>query len=443
MKRTLSRYLLEWKNSPRRKPLLLQGARQVGKTWLINDFGRREYEDYVYLNFEQNPALRTLFSGNLAPDQIVHNISLFLGRKIKAANTLICFDEIQAVPEAITSLKYFHEQAPEYHLIAAGSLLGVQFGKTGSFPVGKVNFMTLHPLSFAEYLDAVGEELLLEQLRNLSTIEPLPGLIHEKLLSLLKTYLFIGGMPEVVQNYLDNQDIAEVRAIQQEILEAYRRDFSKYTDTSQTQKTSEVWQSIPFQLARENKKFKYSDVRSKGRASMFEQAIEWLKNAGLVHLAFLLRTPKLPLAGYADYEKFKVYLLDTGLLGAMLDLSSELIVQPNQLFAEYNGSFMENFVATELVKESGPDLFYWTSQGQAEVDFIISHKNDLYPIEVKSGTSRKTGSLRSYAEKYDPRLLFRISPRNLIHDRAFINVPLYATFILPAILDRFSEKKTG
>ncbi|MBK8490237.1 MAG: ATP-binding protein [Saprospirales bacterium] len=443
MERRLYRNLLEWKKSARRKPLLLQGARQVGKTWLINDFGRREYQDYIYLNFEQNPGLRSLFTGELAPGRIIHNISLYLGRKIEAANTLICFDEIQTVPEAITSLKYFYEQAPEYHLIAAGSLLGVQVGKTGSFPVGKVNFMTLHPLSFAEYLEAVEENLLLDQLRNLPGIVPLPELIHEKLLSLLKMFLYTGGMPEVVQNYLDSRDIAEVRSIQEEILEAYRRDFSKYTDAFQTQKTSEVWQSIPFQLARENKKFKYSDVRSKARASTFEQTIEWLKNAGLIHLAFLLRTPKLPLAGYADYEKFKVYHVDTGLLGAMLGLSSDLIIQPNQLFAEYNGAFIENFVATELVKENEHELFYWTSQGNAEVDFIISHKNELYPVEVKSGTNRKTGSLRSYADKYHPRLLLRISPRNLIHDREFINVPLYMAFALPAILERVSGENPG
>ena len=441
MERALYGYLQEWKKSSRRKPLLLQGARQVGKTWLINAFGRREYQNYIYLNFEQNPGLRSLFTGDLAPGQIIHNISLYLGQKIEAANTLLCFDEIQALPEAITSLKYFQEQAPQYHLVAAGSLLGVQVGKTGSFPVGKVNFMTLYSLSFSEFLDAMGEGLLLEQLRNLTAIQPLPELLHEKLLSLLKMFLYTGGMPEVVQNYLDNRDIAEVRTIQQEILEAYRRDFSKYTDASQTQKTAEVWQSIPFQLARENKKFKYSDVRHKARASTFEQTIEWLKNAGLIHQAFLLRAPKLPLAGYADFEKFKIYLHDTGLLGAMLSLSSELIIKPNQLFAEYNGAFIENFVATELIKEMGPDLFYWTSQGLAEVDFILYHKNELFPVEVKSGTSRKTGSLRSYADKYHPRLLLRLSPRNLIQNKEFINVPLYATFALSSLMDRFSDSK--
>jgi len=435
MKRTIYSDLLEWKQSARRKPLLLQGARQVGKTWLINDFGRKEYKDYVYLNFEQNPGLKSLFSGDLRPDSIIRNIGLYLGRKIETEGTLICFDEIQAVPEAITSLKYFNERAPALHLIAAGSLLGVQVGKPASFPVGKVNFMTLYPMSFAEYLDAMGETLLAEQLKNTQTIEPLPEILHEKLLSLLKLYLYVGGMPEVVQDYIDNRDIAAVRTIQHEILEAYQRDFSKYTDAAQVQKTSEVWQSIPFQLARENKKFKFGDVRPKARASTFEQTIEWLKNAGLVHPAFLLRTPKLPLPGYADYSRFKIYLLDTGLLGAMLGLSSGLIIQPTQLFAEYNGAFIENFVAAELVKWSQPGLFYWTSQSDAEVDFIISWANELYPLEVKSGTSRKTHSLRSYAQKYHPRHIFRLSPRNFIQDKEFINLPLYAAFALPAILE--------
>lgn len=436
MKRTLYRHLLEWKRSARRKPLLLQGARQVGKTWLINDFGRREYQDYVYLNFEQNPGLKSLFSGNLAPDRIIHNIGLYLGRKIETAGTLICFDEIQAAPEAITSLKYFQEQAPEVHLIAAGSLLGVQVGKQGSFPVGKVNFMTMYPMSFAEYLEAMGEGLLAEQLLNTQAIAPLPELLHDKLLFLLKMFLYVGGMPEVVQDYIDNRDIAAARLIQEEILEAYKRDFSKYTDAAQSVKTSELWQSIPFQLARENKKFKYSDVRQKGRASTFGQTIEWLKDAGLIHLAYLLRTPKLPLPGYADYAKFKIYLLDTGLLGAMLGISADLIIKPTALFSEYNGAFTENLVAAELVKSGFNDLFYWASPGDAEVDFIIQWTNGLYPLEVKSGTSRHTKSLRSYAEKYRPKRIFRISPRNFIQDGDFINLPLYATFALPLIVEK-------
>ena len=426
MKRTLYKNLLNWKNSNKRKPLLLQGARQVGKTYLVNEFGQREYLNYVYLNFEQNSDLKTLFMGNLAPDNIINNISLYIGRKIFSKDTLIFFDEIQTAPKAITSLKYFYEQAPEYHIISAGSLLGVSVGKQSSFPVGKVNFMTLYPMSFFEYLNAFGEELLAENLINIKKPEPLPDVLHEKMLKHFKMYLYLGGMPEVLQTYFDERDIAFVRKIQDEILEAYQRDFSKYSDKSQAIKTSELWQSIPHQLSKENKKFKYSDVRKKARASTFEQTIEWLRKAGLIHLTYNISVPKIPLSGYADYSKFKIYLHDTGLLGAMLNLSSDIIIKPNELFSEYNGAFIENFVANELVANGNKKLFYWTSRSDAEVDFVLQLQNEIYPIEVKSGTSRNLKSLRSYAEKYNPKLIYRISPRNFIQSKNFINIPLYA-----------------
>lgn len=436
MERTLYQDLLRWKNSKRRKPLLLQGARQVGKTWLINSFGKSEYNNYIYLNFEQNPALRTLFTGKLSPKEIISNLSLYLGKKIEAKDTLICFDEIQAAPEAITCLKYFQEQAAEFHLIAAGSLLGVRVGKKNSFPVGKVNFMTLYPLSFVEYMVAIGEELVVEQLSNQVAINALPELLHEKLLRHLKMYLFLGGMPEVVQDYLDHKDIETVRIIQKEILEAYLRDFSKYTTPDQAIKTSEVWKSIPFQLAKENKKFKYNAVRPKARASTFEQTIEWLRNAGLIHLVNNLRTPKLPIAGYADFSKFKIYLLDTGLLGAMLDISSDIILEPIRLFQEYNGAFIENFINNELIKIGKKDLFYWTSRSDAEVDFVIQEEREIVPIEVKSGLNKNTKSLRVYANKYQPKLIVRCSPRNFTRSDDFINIPLYGIFTLKHLLEK-------
>ena len=427
MKRTLYKNLLNWKNSNKRKPLLLQGARQVGKTYLVNEFAQREYSNYVYLNFEQNSDLKTLFTDNLAPDNIINNISLYIGRKIFSKDTLIFFDEIQTVPKAITSLKYFYEQAPEYHIISAGSLLGVSVGKQSSFPVGKVNFMTLYPMSFFEYLNAFGEELLAKNLINIKKPEPLPDILHKKMLKHLKMHLYLGGMLEVLQTYLNERDIAFVRKIQNEILEAYQRDFSKYTDKSQAIKTSELWQSIPYQLSKENKKFKYGDVRKKARASTFEQTIEWLRKAGLIHLAYNISVPKIPLSGYADYSKFKIYLHDTGLLGAMLNLSSDIIIEPNELFSEYNGAFIENFVANELVANGNKELFYWTSRSDAEVDFVLQLQNEIYPIEVKSGTSRNLKSLRSYAEKYNPKLVYRISPRNFMQSKNFINIPLYAS----------------
>ncbi|NOX64300.1 MAG: ATP-binding protein [Chlorobi bacterium] len=414
MKRTLYKDLLHWKENKDRKPLLLQGARQVGKTYLIDEFAKCEYSDYIYLNFEQNPDLRTLFLGDLSPQNIINNISLYIGKKINFSDTLIFFDEIQIAPEAITSLKYFYEQAPEHHIISAGSLLGVSVGKESSFPVGKVNFMTLYPMSFKEYLIAFGEKLLVERLTEIKSIEPLPEVIHEKLLNYLKMYLYLGGMPEVLQNYLDNKDVVLARKIQNDILEAYSRDFSKYTDKSQAIKTSELWNSIPYQLAKENKKFKYSDVRKNARASLFEQTIEWLKKAGLINAAYNISVPKLPLAGYADRTKFKIYLLDTGLLGAMLGLTSDVIIKGSKLFSEYNGAFIENFIANELKVSGNKELFYWTSKSDAEVDFIVQLENEIYPIEVKSGTNRTLKSLRSYAEKYNPKIICRVSPRNFI-----------------------------
>lgn len=434
MKRNLYRQLISWKNGSNRKPLLLQGARQVGKTYLVNAFGKAEYTNYIYLNFEQDPNLHNLFTGNLDPYLIINNLSLYLGKKIESEDTLLFFDEIQALPLAITSLKYFYEQSPEFHVIAAGSLLGVSVGKTSSFPVGKVNFMTLYPMQFNEYLTAFGEELLVENLTGEKSLNELPEILQEKLLTHLKTYLYLGGMPEVLQSYLNDKDISLVRTIQNEILKAYQRDFSKYTDKTQAIRTSELWNSIPNQLAKENKKFKYSDIRKNARSSMFEQTIEWLKKAGLVNIAYNIVSPKIPLSAYADFTKFKIYLLDTGLLGAMLNLTPDIIIKPNELFTEYNGAFIENFVATELIISDTNELYYWTSKSDAEVDFILQVDNEIFPLEVKSGSSRNLKSIRSYAEKYKPKYIFRASPRSFSQNNDFVNIPLYATFLLRKII---------
>jgi predicted AAA+ superfamily ATPase len=303
-------------------------------------------------------------------------------------------------------------------------------GKKTSFPVGKVNFLTLNPMSFSEYLVAIGEELLNEKLLEIKILEPLPDAIHYKLLELLKMYLYLGGMPEVIQDYVDNKDIASVRIIQNEILEAYKRDFSKYTEKNQAIKTSEFWNSIPPQLAKENKKFKYGDIRKGARANMFQQTIEWLRKAGLINVVYNLVTPKKPLSAYADYSKFKVYLHDVGLLAAELNISSELIVSPTNIFKEFNGAFIENFIAQELLYYGYKQQFYWTSRSDAEVDFVLESNKNIYPVEVKSGTNKNLKSLRSYADKYNPKTIFRLSPRNLIQSEDFINIPLYAVNIL-------------
>lgn len=430
MKRSAYNKLLKWKNSNKRKPLVLQGARQVGKTYLVNMFGEAEYENYIYLNFEQDTNLHSLFDSKLNPEIIINNISLYIGKKVVPTNTLLFFDEIQVAPTVLTSLKYFQEQAPQYHIIAAGSLLGISVGKETSFPVGKVNFLTLYPMSFNEYLLALGEDLLVDMLENIVDPEPLADAIHSKLLDRLKMYLYLGGMPEVIQDYIDNKDIASVRLIQNDIIEAYKRDFSKYTEKGQAIKTSEFWNSIPRQLAKENKKFKYGDVRKNARASMFEQTVEWLRKAGLIHIVNNISTPKLPLSAYADYSKFKIYLHDVGLLAAELNISSELIVSPKDIFTEFNGAFIENFIAQELCYYGYEQLFYWTSRSDAEVDFVLELANQIFPIEVKSGLSRNKKSLRSYADKYKPTTIFRVSPRNLTQSGDFINIPLYATNLL-------------
>jgi len=375
-----------------------------------------------------------LFKGNLNPTQIITDLGLYFGIKIAVENTLIFFDEIQTVPEALTSLKYFFEQMPELHLIAANSLLGVCVGKSSSFPVGKVNLKTLYPLSFKEYLIANNEQLLVESLVKKENFDAITSLIHEKLQNYLKRFLFLGGMPEVVQNYLDKEDIASARAIQLEIVAAYQRDFSKYTNKNQIIKTASVWDAIPYQLAKENKKFTYTTVKKNTRASYYEASIFWLKNAGLIHLAYNISIPKLPLGGYANNEKFKIYSLDTGLLGAMLGVSSAIITNPTQLFTEYNGAFIENFVATELIKSSTQKLFYWTSKSDAEVDFVLQIKDIIIPLEVKSGLSKNLKSIRSYASKYKPKFICRASPRNFYQDNDFINIPLYALFICKRLL---------
>ena len=289
-------------------------------------------------------------------------------------------------------------------------------------------------MSFTEYLIAAGEELFIEKLNSIDEIVPFQEAIHEKMLYHLKLYLFLGGMPEVINDYIENRDITSARSIQIDILAAYERDFSKYTGKNQAMKTSEFWNSIPRQLAKENKKFKYRDIKKTARTNMYEQTIEWLRKAGLVLMAYNLESPKIPLSAYADFSKFKVYMNDVGLLAAKLNITSDQIVLPDALFKEFNGAFIENFIAQELASTGNSHLFYWTSKSDAEVDFILESENKIYPLEVKSGTSRNTKSLQSYAFKYNPDKLLRTSPRNLIQSDKFINIPLYAIGLLGKLI---------
>jgi uncharacterized protein len=435
MKRHAYKELLKWKQSLDRKPLIIQGARQVGKTYLIREFGNKEYRNLHYFNFEQDRELSSLFDSSLDPERIITSLSLYIGKKIEPENSLLFFDEIQAEPTVLTSLKYFQEGVSQYDIIAAGSLLGVSVGKETSFPVGKVSFLSLYPMTFSEYLMEAGEDLFLEEIDSLKDIRPFPEAIHNKMMNHLKLYLFLGGMPEVINNYLETRDIANVRKIQTDILKAYERDFSKYSDKSQAIKNSEFWNSIPNQLAKENKKFKYKDIKKNARSNMYDQTIEWLRKAGLINIASNLETPKIPLSAYADFSKFKVYMHDVGLLAAKLNITSDQIVSPDELFKGFNGAFIENFTAQELIAGGFEQLYYWTSRSDAEVDFILNIGNKVYPLEVKSGTSRNTKSLQSYASKYNPENIIRISPRNLIQSGNFINIPLYASKLIGRLLE--------
>ncbi len=432
MKRDAYLKLLNWKNKKRRKPLLLQGARQVGKTYLVHQFGENEYKKQFYFNFEKNKELINIFQENLDPMNIIDKLSLYIGEKITDVNTLIFFDEIQVAPKVLTSLKYFCEEANTFHIIAAGSLLGVSIGKESSFPVGKIDFMTLCPMSFKEFLIAINEELILNMILSKDMFEPISDVLHKKLLKIYIDYLYIGGMPEVVQNYIDSGSLFDVRDIQNDILSAYRRDFSKYSSNSEALKTLSIWNSIPLQLAKPNKKFVCAEVLKKSRLSTFENSIEWLKNAGLVNIVQNIKNPKLPLKGYIDSNKFKLYLLDTGLLGAMLEIATNTILE-SKLFSEYKGAFIENYMAMELKNIGFDNIFYWSSKSDAEVDFIISNDNNILPIEVKSGLNRNIKSLRSYQNKYNPKNIIRISPRNFEKNAEFINIPLYAAFLVKNI----------
>jgi len=436
MKRVLYNELIQWKKSGRRKPLLLQGARQVGKTWILKEFGNNEFSNLVYINFEETPTLNDLFEGNIDIPRIVESLNAFTAQLITPGETLLFLDEIQMSPRAITALKYFCEQLPELHVVAAGSLLGVSVGVASSFPVGKVNFKHLYPLSFNEFLNAVGETAMVELLTSKDDFTALPEILHRKLDELFRKYLFIGGMPEVVSFFLETPDFVAVREIQNEILEAYSRDFSKYASHSESVKISEVWRTIPVQLAKENKKFTFSDIKKGSRHAHYSSAIEWLHKAGLIQIVSHISVPKIPLSGYCDEKKMKLLLLDTGLLGALLRVHSKSIISPDELFKEYNGAFIENVVGCELATQCNRELYYWTSKSSAEVDYIITTDlGNIVPLEVKSGLHRNIKSLRSYAEKYQPKKIYRISPRNYTKDDDFINIPLYSVSLIKEFLE--------
>jgi predicted AAA+ superfamily ATPase len=425
MKRDLYKQLVAWKQSSSRKPLVLKGARQVGKTYILKKFGEGEYDKIAYFNFEEDPDLNEFFTSRLSPEKIIDNLSIYHESRISSDKTLIIFDEIQNSPLTLTSLKYFCENAPEYHIATAGSLLGVKIGQSAPFPVGKVNFLDMYPMSFGEFLDAVGKNQLRLFVEEKQDFYSIPKSFHKELIDFLKIYYFVGGMPEAVCQYIKDKDLKKVRNIQDEILSAYTIDFSKYTTKTEAIRIANIWASIPGQLARENKKFTFKQVNKNARAREYNESIQWLVDAGLVKKVNNIKTAKLPLSGYQD-DKFKLYLLDIGLLGAMIKVPQKAIIEGDRLFSEYNGAFVENYVAQEFVAHGQKDLYYWSNKHKAEVDFVVALKNRILPLEVKAGISKQKKSLRVYGEKFKPSVLSRSTLMNFKEDDNFRNYPLYA-----------------
>ncbi len=425
MKRDIYRQLEEWKQSARRKPLVLNGARQVGKTYALKHFGKASYKKTVCLNFEKDEKLGQYFEGTLDPKQLIKTLSIHTEVDIDPHHTLIILDEIQECPKALGSLKYFCEEANEYHVIAAGSLLGVKMARGKGFPVGKVNFLHMHPLTFFEFLSAIGHEKTRLFLEEYNTYEPIPNPLHEKLIQLLKIYLFIGGMPEAIAEYTKNEKLNTVREIQLEILNAYEKDFAKHAPPHEIMKITTVWKQVHRQLAKENKKFIFAAIRKSARGREYEEAIQWLSDAGLIHKSYLVESPKFPLSAYADSNAFKIFLADVGLLGAQSSLSPQIILDGDLLFTEFKGALTENYVAQELVATRHKEPYYWASEGVAEVDFLIEQEHEIYPLEVKAGASQKKKSLLVYNQKYAPSKLTRATTMNLKHDGDIYNYPLY------------------
>jgi uncharacterized protein len=422
MNRLAIQELITWKNATIRKPLIIQGARQVGKTWLMKEFGNREFQNVVYLNFESSNRLREIFMSDFNIERIIAVIEIEVKQKIDPQNTLLIFDEIQEAEKGLTALKYFYEQAPEYHIVAAGSLLGISNQKNNSFPVGKVDFMSLFPMSFMEFLDNIGEGQLANQLQNKNW--ELIDVFHEKLVEILRLYYFVGGMPEVVSNYIDHKNLETVRSIQQKILAGYENDFAKHAPNEIVPRIRLVWNVLISQLAKENRKFIYGQIKKGGRAKDFETAINWLVDAGLVLRVNRIEKPTLPLNAYADFDAFKLFLLDIGLLNAIADLDPRILLEKNNILTEFKGALTEQFVCQQLKIKK--ELYYWTAtNATAEVDFVLQSQNEIIPIEVKAEENLKSKSLKVYVEKYAPKTAIRTSMSKYREEDWLTNVPLY------------------
>lgn len=416
--------LREWKNKKNRKPLIIEGARQVGKTWLMKEFGKQEYTNTVYINFDSNSRMAELFSADLDITRILRGIEIYTGKKINSEDTLIIFDEVQEVPKALSSLKYFYEDAPEYHVICAGSLLGIALHGGTSFPVGKVEFMKLFPMSFREFLTATGKEQYVELLEQKDY--QMISSFKQIYIDALKEYYYVGGMPEAVSSYSQVHDLEDVRNIQNMILAAYEQDFSKHAPVSIVPKIRMVWNSIPSQLAKENRKFIYGLLRKGARAKDYETAIMWLIDCGLIHKVSRITTPNLPLKAYEDLKAFKLYLVDIGLLGALAGLKQSALLDGNDMFVEFKGALTEQYVLQQLVTDPDIGIYYYTNdRGNCEIDFLIDDGDKVIPLEVKAELNLKAKSLKTYREKYSPEVAVRTSMADYKENDGLVDMPLY------------------
>ena len=416
--------LKQWKEKKNRKPLIIRGARQVGKTWLMKEFGRTCFKKMAYVNFDSNTRMRQVFEGDINIERLILAISAETGVSIDSRDTLLIFDEVQEVPKALTALKYFCEEASEYAIVAAGSLLGVAMHKGTSFPVGKVDFMDLYPLSFREFLCALGEMRFVEILDSSDT--DMVTMFKSKYIDRLREYYFVGGMPEVVQSYLDSKDFNQVREIQKNLLNYYQQDFSKHAEVTLVPRLNLVWNSIPMQLAKENKKYIYGQVREGARAKDFELAIQWLMDCGLIHKVQRIKKPGLPLKAYLDLDAFKIYLLDIGLLMAMVDLDARVIIDGNRIFTEFKGALTEQYVLQQLIADLGIEAYYYsTEKSSGEIDFLLQGKSSILPLEVKAEENLRAKSLKAFCEKYHPACAVRTSMSDYREQKWMTNVPLY------------------
>lgn len=428
MERFILKKLLAWKESPYRKPLILKGVRQVGKTWILKEFGRRYYENTAYFNFDENEEYKQFFETTKDVERILQNLVMASGQQIMPEKTLIIFDEVQDCPKVINAMKYFCENAPQYHVACAGSLLGIALAKPSSFPVGKVNFMQIDPMTFSEFLLANGDGNLVDYMNALHSIEPIPDAFFNPLYEKLKMYYVTGGMPESVLMWTEARDISAMQHVLSDIIGAYERDFAKHPNTKEFPKISMIWQSIPSQLARENKKFIYKVVKEGARAREYEDALQWLVDARLVHKVYRSTAPKLPMSAYDDISAFKIYLVDVGLLRRLAQLAPTAFGDGNRLFTEFKGALTENFVLQSLMTQFEVAPRYWSQTNPSyEVDFLVQRENDIIPIEVKAETNTTSRSLKKFKELFSDmiKLRVRFSLDNLKLDDDVLNIPLF------------------